>query len=144
VKSTGGTFPDYYNTNAALVYPASVETMSLPFFQVAATKFDQLDAARYWGFTSQAPSTWTANATTVSLAGRNTIKTANTVATSFQTATGGVEGQRITIIVKDANTTIVNNFAAGGRFLNKSGANYVAANGSVYEYVYNGTNWVEA
>ena len=37
----------------------------------------------------------------------------------------------------------MHNFASNGRFLTLSGANIAATNGGVYEFVSNGTNWVQ-
>lgn len=141
--SVGSVFPDFRWEGIATTYKFSQITGAGEGFGVRATRFDDLTFGRAYGFVAQRPETWTVNATNMSLAGRNNIKTANTAATSLQYASGGVEGQRLTIIVGDANTTIQHNVAIGGRFMNKSGGNYVATSGQVYEYVNNGSNWVE-
>lgn len=136
-------FTDYYRTDQALLYNANLKTSTNPAFQVTAWKVPRLDFDRAYGYVLQVPSTWTANATNMSVSSRNTIQTANTLATNMNYASGGEVGQILTIIIGDANTTIVHNFAASGRFLNTSGANITAASGNVFQYVHNGTNWVQ-
>lgn len=135
-----GVFPDYYNVNQSLLYTMPSVAWSNPAYQIAATKFKNLDADRYYGFTQQPPTVWTANATTFSVAGKNVVKTANTAPTAFATATGGTEGHELTLIVRDGNTTV--NHGTGANQFNLTGAvNLACANGDVLKFVYNGTGW---
>jgi len=136
-------FPDYYRTDEARLYTAPSLSVSAPGTTtgVSAHKFAHLDFDRSYGFHLQPPATWTANATTFAVTRIATVRTANTSATTFQTASGGVRGQRLTVIIEDAFTTIKHNYAASGRFLTTSGADITGASGDVYEFVHNGTNW---
>lgn len=137
-----GVFTDYYNTSVALLYPLVNQTTSGPTFGVIATKFPNLDADRFFGFVAQAHGNWTPNATTFNVAGLNLVRTANTVATNLDGATGGsINGHRLTIMVNDSNTVIRHNIGGGGRFSNTSGANITAAIGKVYEYVFHNSVW---
>jgi hypothetical protein len=135
-------FPDYFNTSVSLVYPTPRMELSGPAYQISATKFANLDADRFYGFSHQPPTTWTADATTFSVLQKNVVKTANTVATAFATATGGSEGQSLTLIVRDSNTT-VNHSTAADAFNLSGGANLVCANGAVLQFIHNGTGWMQ-
>ena len=138
--SAAGAFPDYFNNTVSLLYAAPSMSMSGPAFQKSATKFVNLDADRYFGFTLQPPSTWTANATTFAVTDLNVVKTANTSATSFTTATGGTEGQQLTLIIRDAFTT-VDHGTGSNQFNLIGGVNLVCANRDVLVFVYNGLGW---
>lgn len=98
---------------------------------------------------SQAPKVWTANATSVSVFSQNLdiptkLQTANTVATSFVTATQAELGQELYLIVKDALTTIIHNSGSGSnKFILKGGADVVAPINTAYKFLYVGTYWVE-
>jgi hypothetical protein len=138
--SAAGAFPDYFNNTVSLLYAAPSMSMSGPAFQTSATKFVNLDADRYYGFTQQPPTTWTANATTFAVTRKNVVKTANTVATAFLTATGGTEGHELTLIVRDGNTT-VNHGTSTNQFNLIGGVNLVCADRDVLQFVYNGVGW---
>lgn len=130
----------FYHTGVSLLYPMPVSSLTGPAYQVLARKFTALDADRFYGFTHQPPTVWTADATTFSVASRNVIKTGNTAATAFATATGGSEGQELTLLIRDAFTTI--NHGTGANAFNlKGAANLVCANGDVLKFVHNGTGW---
>lgn len=105
-----------------------------------AARFNQLEFGTARGFVTNPQTTWTANATNFNVTSIDRLVTANSGATQFNYASGGVPGQMIVITVNDANTTIVHNYAANGRFINSSGANITATNGRSYLYVLNGTS----
>ena len=137
-----GLFTDYYNSTVSLLYPVANPTTSGPAYGTIATKFPNLDADRFFGFVVQPHGNWTANAATFNVAGLNLVRTANTVATNLDGATGAtINGHRLSIMVNDANTTIRHNIGGGGRFINSSGANIVAVSGKVYEYVFHNSVW---
>lgn len=138
-----GVFTNMRRTDQSVTYTIPSEAAFNSAFGILARQFGYINYTRSYGFNLQVPTLWTANALTFDVTRLNTIRTANTAATLMRTATGGEKGQRLTIIVEDANTTIVHNYASSGRFLNKSGADIAATNGGVYEYVHNGTNWVQ-
>ena len=68
----------------------------------------------------------------------NAMRTANTGATTISNFIGGREGQRINIIVKDANTTF--DFT-GSNLKGNGGANLAATLNDSIHCVYDGTNW---
>lgn len=141
--SSTGLFSDYYVVGDALTYtPGGIGT-SFPSYGVATYDIPKLSFTTAYGFKRPNVSIWTANATTFNVASVDSILTANTVATSFNYASNGILGQTLTIVVNDAHTTIKHNQSYNGRFLNSSGADIVAASGSVFMYVSNGTNWVQ-
>lgn len=137
-----GIFTDYYNSTVSLLYPLANPLTSGPAYQTLAHKFPNLDADRFFGFVAQSHGSWTANASTFSVAGLNLVRTANTIATNLDNATGAtINGHRLTILINDANTTIRHSIGGAGRFVNSSGANIVATNGKVYEYVHHNAIW---
>ena len=75
---------------------------------------------------------------TPSVAGLSLLKTANGGATTVTNFLGGVVGQRILVIVDDANTTF--DFSATNLKGNNA-ADLVAAAGDFLWCVYDGTNW---
>lgn len=140
IRSNGNLFTDMYRADQTLLYTIPKEGVTVPAFGAVASKFAALDADRYYGFTHQPPTVWTANATTFSVAGKNVVKTANTGATAFATATGGTEGQELSLVIRDAFTT-VNHGTGANAFNLKGAANLVCASGDVLKFVHNGTGW---
>lgn len=140
---SSGVFSDIRRTDQSLTYPFPRVSVSNAAFQVYAHNFDRITWTRAYGYVLQVPALWTVNAPEFSAANLNTVRTANTSATSIRLASGGEKAQRLTIIIEDANTTIQHNYASNGRFLTTSGADIVCAAGDVYEFVHNGTNWVQ-
>ncbi len=136
-----GVFTNMRRTDQSVTYTIPSEAAFNSAFGILARQFGYINYTRSYGFNLQVPTLWTVNSLTFDVTRLNTVRTANTAATLLRAATGGEKGQRLTIIVEDANTTIQHNYASAGRFLNKSGADIVATNGGVYEYVHNGTNW---
>lgn len=130
------------NTAAGVSYDPPNITTNLPASNTPATRYDSLDYKRSYGFDLQVPVLWTANATTFAVTRIENVRTANTGATSFATATGGELGQKLNIIVQDANTTITHGTGANN-FTTTSGANITAANGGVYTFIFNGTRWMQ-
>jgi hypothetical protein len=125
-----------------LTYNVASCTVESVAFLKYGTKFDHLTCNRFMGFIAPAAATWTVNATSYNVAGKNLVRTANTSATNLNAATGAtIEGHRLTIMVNDANTTIKHNVGGAGRFINSSGADIVAPIGKVYEYVYHNFVW---
>lgn len=125
-------FTDYNFSGTTLT-----TTTAVPISAVMLVKFKQ---GLPIGFIQHAPVTWTANATTFPVTGQNVVKTANTVATAFLTATGGTEGHQLTLIIRDANTT-VNHGTGSNQFNLIGGVNLVCANRDVLVFVYNGLGW---
>lgn len=82
---------------------------------------------------------FTDGATTPSVKQSNTFKTANTAPTTITNFTQGVDGQQITVVMRDANTTIAN----GGSINTRSGADIVPAVNRSYSFVREGGVWVQ-
>lgn len=82
---------------------------------------------------------FTDGATTPSVKQSNTFKTANTAPTTITNFTQGVDGQQITVIMRDANTTIAN----GGSINIRSGADIVPAVNRSYSFVREGGVWIQ-
>jgi hypothetical protein len=82
--------------------------------------------------------TYTAGATTPSVAGISFMSIANSSATTITNFTGGVEGQVIYLYFADANTTINRNnaYLAGG-------ANFVSTSTDTLVLLYTGGSWFE-
>ena len=76
---------------------------------------------------------------TPSAVGYETFKTANTGATTITDFDDGVTGQRITVIVGDANTTF--DFTSSG-LKGNGGVDLTPAAGDVLEFIYDGTDWL--
>ena len=125
-------FTDYTFSGTTLT-----TTTAVPNYAVMLVKFKQVLPI---GFIQHAPVTWTANATTFPVTGQNVVKTANTVATAFLTATGGTEGHQLTLIIRDANTT-VNHGTSTNQFNLIGATNLVCADLDVLQFVYNGVGW---
>lgn len=130
------------DTATSTTYNPPNMTTTLPTFGQAATSFENLDFRRGYGFNLKVPTLWTPNTTTFAVTRIETVRTANSGATSFATATGAELGQRLNVIVQDANTTISHGTGANN-FICKSGSNIAAANGSVYSFMFNGTSWAQ-
>lgn len=78
-------------------------------------------------------------ATTPSVKRSNVFKTVNTGPTTITNFTQGVDGQQITVVMRDANTTIAN----GGSINTRSGADIVPAVNRSYSFVREGGVWVQ-
>lgn len=141
IYSVSGVFSDLYRSDQSLLYSITSTSLSNPAYLKLAVRYSAIDFERAYGFVLQPPSTWTANASTFAVTRLSAVKTANTAPTNLDYASGGELGQRLSVIVQDANTTIRHNQSYSGRFLNKSGADIAAANGDVLYYIHNGTNW---
>jgi len=74
---------------------------------------------------------------TPSVADHRHFKTANTGATSITTFDGGTNGQRITIIAGDANTTIT----PGATLECSAGSPLLLNSGDVIEFILDSTVW---
>jgi hypothetical protein len=131
-----------YDNNTTLT-SAAIITTSGPVFAVNGININNLVMGRGWGFYSPAISTWTANASSFSVAGLDRVKTANTVATNLDFASGGVDGQMLIVHVRDSNTTIRNQVGGGGSFITSSGTNKLCVSGRPYMFIYDGTFWRE-
>jgi len=99
---------------------------------------------------SQAPDTWTVNSATFAVSSDTNLdipiklQTANTTATSISTVTNGSFGQEFYLIIKDQFTTILHDSGTSqNRFILKSGADEVATENSVYNFLYVGPYWLE-
>lgn len=130
------------DNNGTLTVSASIAT-GVSAFGIRGLTVNNLNMGRGWGFYSPAITTWTANATAFSVASLDRVKTANSSATNLDQATGGVDGQELTIHVRDANTTIRHNQGGAGRFLLRTGNNIAAQNGRAYHFESDGTLWWE-
>jgi hypothetical protein len=87
-----------------------------------------------------APVTFTDADTTPTVAGSRVFLTANTGATSITTFDDSVNGQEITVIAGDNNTTIV----AGANMKTVGGANIVLTTDDAVRFVRAGSNWYQA
>lgn len=142
IDAASSVFIDYYNTGVSILYPVGNISISSPAFGVAGIRIPSLDTDRFFGFIAPQHGNWTPNASSFSVAGSNLVRTANTVATNLDSATGAtINGHRLTIMVNDSNTTIRHNIGGANRFVNTSGANITAAIGKVYEYVFHNSAW---
>jgi lysophospholipase L1-like esterase len=100
------------------------------WYQVAAGVGDQTIDVRSGG-----RATLAVNSTTPSVSGGRNFITANTAPTTITSLTGGVEGQTITIVVNDANTTF--NFVGGaGNLKGNGGFSWAAPQYSVLTATY--------
>ena len=120
----------------------------MPFIRSAGGVYGKIDLkiSRLYselesGFVAPQVFTITANASTYDATSKNCVQTANTLATNLDGLTGAVDGQEITLLIKDANTTIRHNIGGAGRFVMDSGANYAAANGDVLKFISNSNVW---
>lgn len=77
--------------------------------------------------------------TSPTVAGSRLFKTANTGATSITTFDDAIAGQQITIIIGDANTTLVD----GATLVLAGSANWTPAATDTWSGVYDGTAWYE-
>src|SRR6267378_7619494 len=68
------------------------------------------------------------NATTPNVLNLERLVTNNTIATTVTDFPGGADGQKLSILANDANTTIANN----AKIVTNTGANKLLANGKVY------------
>ena len=85
--------------------------------------------------------TFTARDTTPSVVSGTLFKTANDRGTIITNFDDGVEGQRITILINDANTDFTHDTRA--MYLN-GGTNWTSCTtGDSIEFVYNGSEWIE-
>jgi hypothetical protein len=87
-----------------------------------------------------APVTFTDTDTTPSVAGSRVFLTANTGATSITAFDDSVDGQEITVVFGDNNTTIV----AGANMKTVGAANIVGTTDDVVRFVRVGANWHQA
>lgn len=142
VESTG-MFTTIRRTDQNLTYPVPVTQTQNSAYGVLAHRFGDVDYNRSYGFNLQVPTLWTVNSASFVCSRISTIRTANTAQTNLRSASGGEKGQRLTMIVEDGNTTIEHNYSASGRFLTTSGSNIIATSGQVFEFINNGTNWVQ-
>lgn len=85
------------------------------------------------------PKSWASLDTTPSVDGYGTFVTANAGATSITTFDDGINGQEITVICADANTTLVQ----GATLTLLNGASRKLVNGSVTRFVKQNTVWRE-
>ena len=85
----------------------------------------------------------TANATTFNVANQHLVFTQNTLATTITNLPGGVVGQELTIMVRDANTTIANRSGGAGEFGLWQDANLSAQINGVYQFVWHNNGWVQ-
>jgi hypothetical protein len=77
--------------------------------------------------------------TTPSVIGASDFVTANAGATLISTFDDPVVGQILRVRVGDVNTTFVN----GSGILTRTGANVVATNGLIYQFIRRGSNWYQ-
>ena len=140
-----GSFADAYNLSVSLLYPTSWENTNFPAYQKTARRFNGLAADEFWPtYTAPVIGTLTANSAAPTATGYNTWKTANTVATTVLTISGGVEGRTLTILVKDAHTTFKHLNGGGNQMRLSGAADYAAAAGDVLNFVYNATvGWIQ-
>jgi len=82
--------------------------------------------------------------TTPSVANSNVFRTANTSATSIIQFDDGIDGQEITVIFGDSNTTIVHNStAATYPILLKGGVSITPSTNTAIKFVFSGNRWIE-
>ena len=94
----------------------------------AATKLELRDVC-FAGVTS----TLTANDTTPDVTDKGNFKTANTSSTTIYNFTGGVDGQRISVMINDSNTTL--DFTGVTNLIGNGGADWTASVGDSFTAV---------
>ena len=82
--------------------------------------------------------TFTAGDTSPSVVGHNLFQTANTGSTTITDFDDGRVGQRIDVLIQDANTTI--DFTASG-LKGNAGVDWTPTTGDSMYCVYDGTDW---
>jgi len=143
ISSNNDVFDDYYDIPAGIVYKIPLETLSLVAYGINAYKVPFFDCDRNYGFNLQKPINWTQNNANFNAQGQTVLYTNNTILTSYDSATGGVEGQHLSILIKD-NFTRINHLNAGaGRFKLSKTSNVTCVSGEIYNFVYDGIQWVE-
>jgi hypothetical protein len=83
-----------------------------------------------------------ANSATPRVAGTRTVKTQNSSATTITNFSNAFDGQEVTVLVRDANTTF--DFTGNANFSRIDGvaADWAAPNGGIAKAYFNGTAWL--
>ncbi|TJW49578.1 MAG: hypothetical protein E5X65_32825 [Mesorhizobium sp.] len=137
-----GAFAEFYDTTASLLYDNPVLQVRGGEFSEKDLQITRLKSGRESGFVSAAPTNITANAATYAMAAPvNLLLTANTGATSLTNITGGIDGQKLTLMIKDAFTTVRNLIGGAGRFELLDAVDRVCVSGEVLEFVYSASIW---
>ncbi|PAP93982.1 hypothetical protein [Mesorhizobium wenxiniae] len=142
-NTTTGSFPDFYNTTSSLLTEIPILQVRGGALGTQDLQISRLKSGLESGFIAPVAVTFTANASTFSVASQNSVKTANTVATDLTNFTDGVENQTLKLLVKDANTTIKHDAGGAGEIWLTSGADYLAANGEVLEFIFHSPRWYQ-
>lgn len=143
IQSNSIVFQDFSRPVFGLVYKIPFYSLVDSEYGVKSLNIPYFNCDRNYGFNLQVPKTWTANSSTFSVIGQSKIKTANSIITSFDSATGGIEGQELYILIKDNFSTLAHMNAGAGRFKMISGANVVCVDGQIYHFIYDGLQWVQ-
>ena len=86
--------------------------------------------------------TFTANDGTPSVLGHNLWKTNNGIATILEDFDDGIEGQEITVIIDDSNTTVdFTDDSIGDNLRGNGGADWSPSDGDLMKCIYEGTIW---
>lgn len=143
IDSTNGIFTDAYNTASGYLIETPMKLSTLVAADKIATKYKSVTWDRGYGFMLQQSNTIASGTTSPSVLRKNLITTANTSPTTIQYLVDGELGQRVTLLIRDSNTILQNQAPGAARLKLKTGANITAANGDVYEFVFNNGIWVQ-
>lgn len=137
-----GVFTNMRRTDQSVTYSVPSEAAVNAAYSIYARQFGNITYTRSYGFNLQVPVLWTPNATTFDVTRINKVRTLHTAATPMRGATGGELGQELSIHIKDANATIVHNYAMNGRFLLIGGADIVNPPiNKIFRFEHNGQDW---
>ena len=120
--------------NLSMIYPA---------FQKTALSTQGLYAQTDYSFMKPKIKTIVDGDTTTTTEFNSTLQTSNSAPTTLQTITDVQDGVRITILIKDDNTTLAHNTGGTGRFILKSGASTAYSNADVVNLIANSGRWWE-
>jgi hypothetical protein len=143
IQSNSVVFQDFSRPYFNLVYKIPFYSMVNSEYGIKSLNIPYLNCDRNYGFNLQTVKTWTTNNANFSVMGQTKVKTANTSTTGYNSATEGIEGQELFILIKDSFTTINHMNAGFGSFKMISGANVVGVGGQIYHFIYDGGYWVQ-
>ena len=127
----------------SVLYDLPNLSMVYPEFQKAALSVNAVYSPRDYSFMRPKIKTIDNGATTTTADGHSSLQTSNATPTTLQTITDVSDGARVTILIKDDNTTIAHNTGGAGRFELKAGVNTTYATADVVNLIANSGRWWE-
>lgn len=148
VAKKTGSFETYIKTEDTNVHYITRDHIS-SFVSKGATRTGAADVVHAVGgrvYTDDPePQSITANAATfINAKGYPVLKTANTLATNLTNITGSYrDGDSLTLLIGDANTTIKHGVGGAGRFIMMSAGDETPASGAVYFFIRFNNIWIQ-